>query len=158
MFDWLFSPTCPCDPVTKRWIEERLRWLTQQFGLHLLLERPIVLPTNEFFPDPYDGSKKAVQRMFDRVCKYMEVDPDFVELRIYTDKTPGSIVAIDPTRGFAAGTWQGGEGPWQRGVIRLEKSTLDRPSDLVGTMAHELAHQRLLGRAARTPQLLTTRC
>jgi hypothetical protein len=145
MFDWLFSPTCPCDPVTKRWIEERLRWLTQQFGLHILLERPIVLPTHEFFPDPYDGSNKAVQRMFERVCKYMEVDPDFVELRIYTDKTPGSIVAIDPTRGFAAGTWQGGEGPWQRGVIRLEKSTLDRPSDLVGTMAHELAHQRLLG-------------
>jgi hypothetical protein len=45
MFGW-FRPTCPCDPAAKRWVEERLRWLTRQFGLHILLERPIILPTD----------------------------------------------------------------------------------------------------------------
>src|SRR6185437_13345601 len=42
-------------------------------------------------------------------------------------------------------------GPWKKGVISLEQSTLDRPGDLVGTMAHELAHQRLLGERRADP-------
>ena len=78
MFGW-FGPTCPCDPAAKRWVESRLQWLTQQFGLHILLERPIILPTPEFFPDPWDGSPKAVRAMFRRVCGYMGVDPDDLE-------------------------------------------------------------------------------
>jgi hypothetical protein len=81
----------------------------------------------------------------------MGVDADAVVMQLFTDRTPGSIVALDPTRGFAAGTWQGGEGPWQKGVVRIERSALDRPSDLVGTMAHELAHQRLLGEGRADP-------
>jgi hypothetical protein len=90
--------------------------------------------------------------MFRRVCKYMEVTPDAVEIQLFTDRTPGSIVALDPMRGFAAGTWQGAEGPWQKGIVRIERSALDRPSDLVGTMAHELAHQRLLSEGRADPQ------
>jgi hypothetical protein len=150
MFGW-FRPTCPCDHVAKEWVESKLRWLSKQFGLHILLERPIILATEEFFPDPYDGSAKAARRMFQRVCEYMDVDPEDVELKVYTDRTPGSIVAIDPSRGFAAGTWQGAEEPWEKGIVRIERSTLDRPADLVGTMAHELAHQRLLGERRADP-------
>jgi hypothetical protein len=150
MFGW-FSPTCPCDPAAKKWVEDRLAWLSRQFGLHVLLERPVILPTAEFFPDPWDGSLKAVRGMFHRVCRYMDVDPNVVELKLYTDTTPNSVVAIDPTRGFAAGTWQAGDGPWQPGLVRIERSTLDRPSDVVGTMAHELAHQRLLGERRADP-------
>jgi hypothetical protein len=123
MFGWS-RPTCPCDPAAKRWVEGRLQWLSRQFGLHILLERPIILPTDEFFLDPYDGSPTAVRRMLRRVCDYMEVDPEAVEIKPFTDRTPGSIAAIDPGRGFAAGTWQGGEGSWQKGVIRVERSAL----------------------------------
>ena len=144
MFGWL-RPTCPCDPAAKRWVEDRLRWLTRQFGLHILLERPIVLPTDEFFPDPYDGSPKAARLIFRRVCRLMQVDPDTVSFELFADSTPGSVSAMDPGRGFAGGTWQEGNGPWRKPVIRIEQSTLDRPADLIGIMAHELAHQRLLG-------------
>ena len=41
MFGW-FSPICPCDPAAKLWIESRLEWLTRQFGLHVLLESPVI--------------------------------------------------------------------------------------------------------------------
>jgi hypothetical protein len=144
MFGW-FRPRSPCDPAAKVWVEGRLKWLSEQFGLHILLERPIILPTNEFFPDPYDGSSKAVRRMFRRVCQYMEVDPDAVELKLFNDRKAGPMSAIDPTLDFAVGTWQGSDEPWQKNIVRIERSGFDRPADLVGTMAHELAHQRLLG-------------
>ncbi|HKI36366.1 MAG TPA: hypothetical protein VKA46_31200 [Gemmataceae bacterium] len=143
MFGW-FRPTCPCDPAAKPWVEDRLRWLTGQFGLHVLLERPVILPTEEYFPDPWDGSPKAAQAMFRRVCEYMGVEPDALELQFF-DAKPTSLHALDPSLGIAAGTWSGAEQPWERGVIRIEKGGLDRPADLVGVMAHELAHQRLLG-------------
>lgn len=144
MFGW-FQPTCPCDPEAKAWVEARLQWLSRQFGLHILLERPIVLPTDEFFPDPYDGSLKTVRTMFRRVCGYMGVDPDDVDFKLFNDQTPASFKALDPQSGFAAGTWQGAEESWQKDIVRIERSALDRPADLIGIMAHELAHQRLLG-------------
>src|SRR5262245_12521184 len=135
MFGW-FRPTCPCDPPAKQWVEERLQWLAKQFGLHLLLERPIILPTPDYFPDPYDASPKAARRMCRRVCKYMGVDPDSVELKLFNDNKNQSLRAVDPSLGISAGTWSEAEEPWQKGKIRLEKSGLDRPMDLVGVMAH----------------------
>lgn len=56
----LFRPTCPCDLAAKRWIEDKLNWLSRQFGLHILLERSAILPTVEFFPDKHDGSEECV--------------------------------------------------------------------------------------------------
>jgi hypothetical protein len=144
MFGW-FRPSCPCDPEAKRWVENRLEWLTRQFGLHILLEQPVVLPTDEFFPDAYDGSPKAVRRLFRRVCKYMQVASDSVEIKLFNHRTPPLASGSGAMLGISAGTWSGGEGPWQKGTIRIERGALDRPSDLIGTMAHELAHQRLLG-------------
>src|SRR5262245_34096991 len=83
--------------------------------------------------------------MFERVCGYMEVDPDDLELEFFDDRRGLALGAMGIETGIAAGTWQGGEGPWHKGIIRLEESELDRPMALVGTMAHELSHQRLLG-------------
>ena len=104
MLSW-FRPICPCDPAAKQWVEERLKWLTQEFGLHILLERPIILPTEEYFPDPWDGTPKAVRRMFRRVCGYMGVDADTLELKVFNDRTPTSQLLLDPSMGIAAGTW-----------------------------------------------------
>lgn len=50
MFDWLFSPSCPCDVAAKEWVEERLQWLSEEFDDHAFNGRRIVLPTPEFFP------------------------------------------------------------------------------------------------------------
>jgi hypothetical protein len=144
MLGW-FRPSCPCDPAAKLWVEDRLRWLSGQFGLHVLLERPVVLPTAEFFPDPWDGSARAVGRMFRRVCQYMGADSETLEVRLFDNRPAGPPGALGTLGGFAAGTWEQGDGPWRPGVVRLERGSLDRPADLIGIMAHEIAHQRLLG-------------
>lgn len=143
MFDWLFRPSCPCDPAAKNWVEERLEWLAGEFDDSAFAGRPVVLPTPAFFPDPYDGSKKAVRRLLDRVCGYMDVVPDLVALKFVADA--GKIWLVNDAGQAlpdAAGTYEEGE---RKFVIRVDKSGLDDPMGLVGTVAHELAHVRLLG-------------
>jgi hypothetical protein len=145
MFSWLLSPSAPCDPSAKAWIEARLRWLSEQFGLHILLERSIILPTEEYFPEPWEPTPEGARTLFRRVREYMHVDEDAIDLEFFNDQTPSSMRQLDPSLGIAAGTWSGGDQPWERGTIRLEYSILDNPSSLIGTMAHELSHERLLG-------------
>ena len=142
MFGW-FRPTSPLEPHSKAWIEERLAWLADQFGLDVFTRRALILPTDDFFPDEYNGTDQSVRALLDRVCAYMDADPDRVDLELFTDRSDLWLVN---DRGQylprEAGLYDGGS---YRPVIRLETSQIAEPMMLVGTMAHEIAHLRLLG-------------
>jgi hypothetical protein len=143
MLGWLFPPSCPCDPAAKAWVEERLQWLSDEFDDHAFNGRTLVLPTSEFFPDPYDGSKRAVRRLLDRVCGYMDVAPELIALKFVSDA--GKLWLVNDAGQHlphAAGTYEEGE---RKFIICIDKSGLYEPMTLVGTLAHELAHVRLLG-------------
>ncbi len=143
MLGWLFPPSCPCDPAAKAWVEERLQWLGEEFDDHAFNGRTLVLPTSEFFPDPYDGSKRAARRLLDRVCGYMDVVPEQVALKFVSDA--GKLWLVNDAGQYlphAAGTYEEGD---RKFVLRIDRSGLDEPMTLVGTLAHELAHVRLLG-------------
>lgn len=143
MFNWLFKPSCPCDPAAKAWVEERLAWLADEFDDNAFSGRRIVLPTPEFFPDPFDGSNKSVRLMLERVCEYMDVDSDRVTLNFVAES--GKIWLVNDAGHYlpgAAGTYEQGE---EKFIIRIDKSELVDPVGLVGTIAHELSHARLLG-------------
>jgi len=143
MFGRLFPPSCPCDPAAKAWVEERLQWLSEEFDDHAFNGRPLVLPTADFFPDPYDGSKRAVRALLDQVCGYMDVVPALVSLKFVSDA--GKIWLVNESGQYlphAAGTYEEGERKFN---IRIDKTELGEAMGLVGTMAHELAHVRLLG-------------
>lgn len=148
MFGWL-RPSCPVDPHAKRWIEKRLQWLSQEFGLDVFTRRALILPLEEFFPDRYRGSEACVRTLVDRVCAYMDVDPSRVDLEFYTDRGNAWLVnkqgKIMPR---PAGLYNDSTG---RTLIELETSQFDSPMTLVGTAAHELAHLRLLGEGRIRP-------
>ena len=142
MFGW-FRPTCPVDPQAKDWIENRLQWLADEFGLDVFTRRAPILPLEEFFPDEYDASDESVRVLLDRVCRYMDADPALVELELFTD--PNAVWLVNDRGQYLpheAGVY---DEQSHTTVIHLETSQLDNPMDLVGTMAHELAHLRLLG-------------
>jgi hypothetical protein len=144
MFDWLFRPSCPCDPSAKAWIEERLEWLHEEFPSSAFTDRQIILPTPEFFPDPYDGLKKSAWKILDRVCGYMDADPESFLLKVFKTKNDLGLVNDrgDMISTTSAGTYHEEDG---RFVIRINQSQLAEPMQLVGTMAHEVAHARTLG-------------
>jgi hypothetical protein len=144
MFGWLFRPSCPCDARAKEWVEERLAWLANEFEDSAFTGRPIILPTHEFFPDPFDGSNKSVRLMLDRVCEYMDVDPYSVALEFKSDARVHLFVneAGNAVPSGAAGTYQA---RGSRSRIQIDKAEIQEPMGLVGTIAHELAHAKLLG-------------
>jgi len=52
-----------------------------------MLRAKVILPTAEFFPDPYDKTPATVEMLFQRVCSYMEVERSSIELEVFPDET-----------------------------------------------------------------------
>src|SRR6476620_7459816 len=84
MLGFFANSSCPVDPPAKAWIEEHLAWLEVEFP-DWLHEHPVIEPTRKFFPDEYDRTPRAVRKMLDRVCRYMEVEPRRVTLELYSE-------------------------------------------------------------------------
>ena len=81
--------------------------------------------------------------MFVRVCRFMLTDPNRFDLNFFDGEKP-----LDPDRPLdlpsAAGFYvQGDEN--RRPLIRINSKILNDPLALVATLAHEVAHDRLLG-------------
>lgn len=126
----LFRPRCPLDIREKVWTEQRMRWLADRFGLERMLNADIVLPTHDFFPDPYEGTSDNVRGLLDRVCHYMHVDPQRIDLKFYAAQEMPNAV----------GLYERGEGA----TIHVADSQLEDQERLIATLAHEVAHDLLL--------------
>jgi hypothetical protein len=121
-----------------------MAWIAKTFGPRQIREAPVILPTHEFFPDEYDGSPRAGEAIFDRVCDYCNVPRSRVKLRWVHGRpdpqTGATFIKSDGTA--AAGTYQAGD---QQEIITISLANLREPMQLVATAAHELCHVHLLG-------------
>ena len=147
--NWRVS--CPASPQEKELVEHGFRVLSGYLGEHRLKEAVVVEPTPHFFPDPWDGSCKAAEMLFKRVCGFMQIDPVSLTLEFWSEEQedilPGLLAGSQRSEG-AGGTYS-----QQNGVdhVRLNQKELADPESLVATMAHELAHVILLGRSGMPP-------
>lgn len=152
MLNW-FGPKCPVDGETKRWVDAAFGWLIEEMGLDTLRSIVAVLPTEEYFPDAFDGSEVSIRKMVERVCEYMDVEPASIDLRFYQGGRADRLhpLAADGSGGCgAAGTYRSGEG--NRHIISLDRDHAANPELLVATIAHELAHVILLGEERLDPE------
>ena len=46
----------------------------------------VTLPTPHYFPDSYEADQASLDRMFRRVCSYMQLDPDIAEVNLFADE------------------------------------------------------------------------
>ncbi|MBC7854762.1 MAG: hypothetical protein IAF94_15125 [Pirellulaceae bacterium] len=144
IFDWLRSaPECPCSPPAKAWVEEGLSWLCREFPENIFTGKRLILPTGEFFPEPYHGTDEDVEILLRRVCDYMQVDRSRVVLDLMTggDKT----LLVNEEGHYIASVGGTYEDAGDYAAIHLDVSALEDPIQVVGTLAHELAHHRLMG-------------
>jgi hypothetical protein len=135
MLGWLVpKPKPPVDTIYKAWVETRMLWLADQFGIERMHKAKVLRPIEDDFPNPYDGTAEAVPPILDRLCGVMAIDPRSIKLEIVdSQQMPGAVGQYESS---AAGP----------AVIRLAESSLGDFQGVVATLAHELSHEILLGR------------
>lgn len=145
-------PRLPVTEEERLWVDEGFRRLSRMVGWSRTKNTPVVLPTDEFFPDPWEASETGVEAIFRRVCGYMKVPPHDVDLTLIPDDS--ELLDLLPAYNHAsddpAGQPFGGDEE-ERPLIAVRRSLVKDPLLLVATLAHELGHVILLdgGRLAR---------
>lgn len=139
MLGW-FQPRCPIDVREKVWTEQRMQWLIQHFGLDELLKTDVILPTAEYFPEPFQESDCDARVVLDRVCRYMGVDPKTIDLTVYSDEEAPGTAGLYGKKGT-------------RTTIRVADSQLGNLELLIATLAHETAHVLLHGQNLLSDQV-----
>lgn len=141
-----FRPKLPVTEDERLWVDEGFHRLDSMLGKSRMLNAKVVLPTDEFFPDSWDGTEQALEVLFQRVCYYMEVDRNLVELAVHPDTDEMlELLPAYSVRGKSdpAGLHFGQEGE-ERSLVAVRGTLLKDALALVATLAHELGHVILL--------------
>lgn len=160
-----FSPKLPVSDQDRQWVDEGFRRLERLVGRRRMVEATVVLPTADDFPDHYDRTPEAAELLFRRVCSYVHVDRESVELEIFADETE-ELQEIMPYWRSGGGKRAAGmyvhdgaddnpeEEPSEerRMVVAIRSTQLKDPMTLVATVAHELGHVILLGGGLMNPK------
>src|SRR5262249_55221406 len=138
-----FKAECPVRPVEQSWIERELDWFVEQFGADRL-HGEVVLPSDDYFPGVYRGSRDDVAAVLRRLCLHMQIDQSRLILVYAGGDAPAlsGHVALNSRSNGAAGHYHVRDG---RAVIGIRDDLAARPTALVATIAHELGHVLLLG-------------
>jgi hypothetical protein len=81
------SAKLPVSEEKRQWVDQGFQRLEKMLGPRRMLEAKVVLPTAEDFPDPYNKTPAAVEKLFQRLCTYMQLDRNAIELEICPDET-----------------------------------------------------------------------
>jgi hypothetical protein len=140
---WWRRAQCPVRPVEQEWIEQSMQWFTEQFGRHRS-RAEVVLPTDDFFPGTYRGTRRDVRVVLERLCAHMGIDPGRVRLEHDASEVSHEMSVHVPIHT----EWTGAAGHHRvhagRSVIGIHDDQAARPMALVATIAHELGHVLLL--------------
>ena len=149
------KPTCGVDEFTREIIEQNFKWLTHTFGGDHLKSVKVLTPEYKDFPIRYDGSSKAAAQTLAIVANQMQLNPEEIELTIYEEgaqeiSTGGAFgnrlftKQIDGEK-YTGGLYWGKNEEDNKYHIGIEASKLKNPLSSVATLAHEMAHIKLLG-------------
>ncbi len=150
----LFGPRLPIDRDELEFQLATFKWLIAQFGP--VGERPLVLPTPDFFPLSRGGGEAAAREVFDHVRAHAGMADWPCELRAGRRDRPidAGNAHLLKHEGAAppCGTFQVGEGLSGRyGIITYNPGMARDPAALAATFAHELGHYLMATAAAPPP-------
>ncbi|MFD1365692.1 hypothetical protein [Actinoplanes sichuanensis] len=139
---WWRRAECPVRAEEQEWIDRSLDWMVAEFGTERLCA-DVVLPTDDYFPGTYRGTREDVGSVLARLCAHMGIDRARIDLEHDEADDPGLSAHVPLTMAGtdAAGHHRVRDG---RSVIGIRDDLAARPTALVATIAHELGHVLLL--------------
>ena len=145
------TPKSPISEEAGAWIEKSMRWFVSLYGQERLQALPVVLPTEEFFPDDFQDTEESVYAVLQRVCGFLRVDPHMLVLEVFDDTEGELNEKLRKTLPFWHGDSSSAAGTYSEDTeagkfrIKVKRSLLNDPVPLIATLAHELCHVLLLG-------------
>jgi hypothetical protein len=140
-------PKLPVTEDERLWVDEGFRRLSRMLGASRMRNALAVLPTDEYFPDPFRPTEAGLESLFFRVCGYMGVPRGKVDLEIIPDSS--ELIEMLPAYSYQAdgpaGLHFGSTGEGELPLVAVRSSLLKDPLAAVATLAHELGHVILLG-------------
>ncbi len=135
MFGWFSSsPKCPLPTNEKAWLEELMLRLARMLGPEPLFEAHVLEPTAAFFAG-HTADLDGARRLMRRLCPDLGLSPA---------SAPDLLVATDEDIDGSAGQYIAARDNAPACIV-VASSQLAAPVPLVATLAHELAHEVLLG-------------
>lgn len=141
-----FTAKCPVGDIEREWVETSLQRFVELFGEDTLRAVRVVLPTKEFFPDEWHSPKDCAEKLLVRVCAYMGVARERIELETVCEE-PDELRKLLPhyreSSSGAAGLYVRGEAE-DKITIAGKLADSVNITALIATLAHELGHVLLL--------------
>lgn len=144
--------TCPVQEEIRIWLENAFLQLLDFFGKENTIHRKVLIPHFNDFPIQYNGSEQSAIKTLEVIATHMEIPIDSIHLEFYdggineigAGSLPGQGIYLQNNRSNPAGMYWGKD---ERGkfIVSLVRSQLSLPENMVATLAHELAHIKLLG-------------
>lgn len=162
----LFQSKKPFEPLNQElrtWIEDVIHWLSQEFPTPSIQDRKTIIPTPEYFPFKWSSSQETAINTLEVVAPIMEVIPEDIDLQFFESDqreidtgTTTLFLQHDSDYQSAAGLYYG-KNENDKYLIELDMNNLKDAESTIATIAHELAHVKLLGenRIEENDELLT---
>ncbi|GAB2842849.1 hypothetical protein [Ferruginibacter profundus] len=146
--------TCPISEDNRIWLEKSFLLLLEFFGKAETQQRKILIPHHSCFPIKYNGNEKTAFDTLKIVASQMEVPIDEIQLDFYDENVKeistgspfgqGMFLKSEKDNKDSAGLYWG-KNESGKYDISLVRSKLKQPENMVATLAHEIAHIKLLG-------------
>lgn len=152
-FNKRYPNRCPVSYDNRIWLEKSFSLLLDIFDKEKIKETKLLIPQYPHFPLKYNGDAKTAFNTLKIIAQQMEVDFDEIQLNLYDEGVKEiSIGSHWVGRDFlnsdndkeSAGLYWGKQLD-NKYHIGLERRKLTQPEIMIATLAHELAHIKLLG-------------
>jgi len=134
-------------------MENSLIWLMNKFGEDIILAIKTLTPTPNDFPIHFDGTQQVGFDLLTIVSKQMDLDLQEISLAFYDQglfeyRGEMGLTMVGQQyedENYSSGVYSGvnSEGKFS---ISIEVGQLKEPDRLIATLAHELAHVKILGK------------
>jgi hypothetical protein len=149
---WNKKIKSPVSEADEAWVNESLSWLREAFTEEHFQQISTITPTTNFYNRTFDRSEEDAHFILERTKELMSVQYDKIALDFYSNsptKMEDGTMLSTPAAGID-GSWDGAAGTYQQDkegnvIISIELEQLNDTISLIATIAHELAHEILLG-------------